>query len=224
MLWKCCTQYASKFGKCNSSHRTGKGQFSFQSLRKAIAKNAQTTAHLHSSPTLAKKFSKFSKSGFKSTWTMNFQMFKLVLEKVEEPEIKLPASVGSSKKQESSRKHLLLLYWICQSLWLCGSQQTGKFFKRWEYQTTIPASWEICMQVNKQQLEQDMEQQTGSKLGKEYVKAVYCHPAYLTSMQSTSWEIPGWMKLKLVSRLVGDISVTSDMYLAPPFWQKVKKN
>ena len=62
----------------------------------------------------------------------------------------------------------------------------GKFLKRWEYQTTCPASLEICMQVKKQQLELGMEQQTGSKLGKEYVKAVYCHPAYLTYMQSTS--------------------------------------
>ena len=70
---------------------------------------------------------------------------------------------------------LLLLYWLCQSLWQCGSQQTGKFFKRWEYQTTWPASWEICMQVKKQQLELDMEQQTSSKSGEEYVKAVYCH-------------------------------------------------
>ena len=76
-----------------------------------------------------------------------------------------------------------------QSLWLCGSQQTGKFFKRQEYQTTWPASWEICMQVKKQQLELDMEQQTGSKSGKEYIKAVYCHPAYLTYMQSTSCEM-----------------------------------
>ena len=67
----------------------------------------------------------------------------------------------------------------------------GKFWKRWEYQTTWPASWEICMQVRKQQLELDMEQQTGSKLGEEYVKAVYCHPAYLTYTQSTSWEMLG---------------------------------
>ena len=63
--------------------------------------------------------------------------------------------------------------------------QTGKFLKRWEYQTTLPASWEISMQVRKQQLELDMEQQTGSKLGKEYVKAIYCHPDYLIYMQST---------------------------------------
>ena len=70
--------------------------------------------------------------------------------------------------------------------------------------------WEICMQVKKQQLEMDMEQQTGSKLGKEYIKAVYCHPAYLTYMQSTSWETLGWKKHKLESRLPGEISITSD--------------
>ena len=65
----------------------------------------------------------------------------------------------------------------------------GSNVKKREYQTTLPASWEICMQVRKQQLEPDMEQQTGSKWGKEYVKALYCHPAYLTYMQSTSWEM-----------------------------------
>ena len=69
------------------------------------------------------------------------------------------------------------------------------------------------MQVKKQQLELDMEQQTGSKLGKEYVKAVYCHSAYLVSMQSTSYEMLGWMKLKLESRLLGEITVTSDMQM-----------
>jgi len=80
------------------------------------------------------------------------------------------------------------------------------------------------MQVKKQQLEPDMEQQTCSKLEKEYVKGVYCHPAYLTYMQSTSWEMPGWMKHKLESRLPGEISINSDMQMAPPLWQKVKRN
>ena len=80
------------------------------------------------------------------------------------------------------------------------------------------------MQVRKQQLELDMEQQTGSKSGKEYVKVVYGHPAYFTYMQSTSCEKPGWMKHKLESRLPGDISITSDMQMIPPLWQKVKKN
>ena len=126
--------------------------------------------------------------------------------KEEEPEIKLPTSAGSSKKQESSRK-------TSTSALL---QQTGKFFKIWGYQITLPASWEICMQVKEQQLELDMEQQTGYKSGKEYLKAVYCHPAYLTYMQSTSLEMLGWMKHKLESRLLGEISETSDMQMTPP--------
>ena len=77
------------------------------------------------------------------------------------------------------------------------------------------------MQVRKQQLELDMEQQTGSKSEKEYVKAVYCHPADLTSMQSTSWETLEWKKHKLESRLLGEISITSDIQMTPPLWQKV---
>ena len=80
------------------------------------------------------------------------------------------------------------------------------------------------MQVRKQQLDLDMEQQAGSKLEKEYVKVVYCHPAYLTYMQSTSWETLGWMKLRLESRLPEEISITSDMQMIPPLWQKAKKN
>ena len=82
----------------------------------------------------------------------------------------------------------------------------------------------MCMQVKKQQLKLDMEQQTDSKSGQEYVKAVYCHPAYLTYMQSTSWEMPGWMKCKLELRLPGALSITSDKQMIPPLWQKAKKN
>ena len=80
------------------------------------------------------------------------------------------------------------------------------------------------MQVKKQQLELVLEQQTGFQLGKEYIKAVYCHPAYLTYMQNTSWEMLDWIKYKLESRLPGEISITSDMQMTPPLWQKVKKN
>ena len=114
-------------------------------------------------------------------------MFKLDLEKEEEPEIKLPTSIESSKKQESSRKAFTsALSTMPKSLTVWITTNCGIFFKRWEYHTTLPTSREICMQVKKQQLELDMEQQTGSKLGKDYVKALYCHPAYLTCMQSTS--------------------------------------
>ena len=79
------------------------------------------------------------------------------------------------------------------------------------------------MQVRKQQLELGMEKQTGSKQGKEYVKAVYCHPAYLTYVQSTSWETLDWKKHKLELRFPGEISITSDMQMTPPLWQKAKK-
>ena len=85
-------------------------------------------------------------------------------------------------------------------------------------------SWETYMQVRKHQLELNMEQQTGSKEEKEYVKVVYCYPAYLTYMQSTSWEKLGWKKHKLESRLPGEVSITSDMQMTPPLWQKVKQN
>ena len=164
MLWKCCTPCASKFGKLSSGHRTGKGHFSFQSQRKAMPRNAQTTAQLHSSHTLVNWCSKFSKPGFSNTWTVNFQMFKLLLEKAEEPEIKLPASAGSSKKQESSRKtSISALLTMPKPLTMWITINCGKFWKRWKYQTTWPASWETCMQVRKQQLELDMEQQTVSK-------------------------------------------------------------
>ena len=151
--------------------------------------------------------------------TENFQMFKLDLEKAEETEIKWPTSAGSSKRQESSRKTpTFALLAMPKPLIVWITTNCGKFFKRWEYQTTWPASWEICMQFRRQQLELDMEQQTGSKLGKEYIKAVYCHLTYLTFMCSTSYNMPSWMKHKLESRLPGEISITSDTQMTPPIW------
>ena len=100
-------------------------------------------------------------------------MFKLDLEKAEEPEIKLPTSIGSQNKQDNSRKTSISALLTMPKLWLHGSQQTVENSERWEYQTTWPASWEAYMQVKKQQLELDMEQETGSKSGKEYVKAYF---------------------------------------------------
>ena len=106
--------------------------------------------------------------------------------KAEEPVFKLPTFIQSWRKQGNSRKISTLLYCLCLNpltVWI--PTNCGKFFKRWEYQTTWPASWETCFQVKKQQLEPGMEQWTGFKLRKEYIKAVYCHRAYLTYMQST---------------------------------------
>ena len=130
----------------------------------------------------------------------------------------------SQKKQESSRKtSTSSLLTTPKSLTMWITTNCGKFWKRCACQTTWPASSEICIQVKKQQLGPDMEQQTGSKLGKEYIKSVYCCPAYLSSMQSISWEMSGSMKHKLESRLLGEISITSDMQMTTPLWQKLKK-
>ena len=105
------------------------------------------------------------------------------------------------EKQEGSRKtSTFAVLNTPKPLTVWITTNCGKFLKRWEYHTSWPASWEICMQLKKQQLELDMKQQTGSNLGKEYIKAVYCHPAYLTYVQSTSCEMPTWMKHKLVTR------------------------
>ena len=90
-------------------------------------------------------------------------------------------------------------------------------------QDTLPASWEIYMQVKKQQLELDMEQWTGSKLGKEYIKAVYCHLAYLTYAEYIMWNAR-LCEHKLESRLLGEISIASGMQMTPPLWQKVKRS
>ena len=134
--------------------------------------------------------------------------------------LELPDVQAGFRKGRGTRDQIANIHWIIEKpikfqknidfhfidytktfVWV--TRNSGEFWKRLEYQTTLLASWEICMQVKKQQLELDMEQQTDSKLGKEYVKAVYCHLAYLTYMQSTSGEMPDWMKHKLESKIAG---------------------
>ena len=137
-------------------------------------------------------------------------MYNLDLEKAEEPEIKLPTATGSQKKQESSRKtstSASLTTLKPLTVWI--TMNCGKFLEM-----GIPDHLTCLLRnqyVGQKLTELDVEQWTGSKLGKEYVKAVYCHPAYLTYMQSTSCEIPGWLKHKLESKLPGEISTTSDV-------------
>ena len=153
-------------------------------------------------------------------------MFKLDLGKAEEPEIELPASVGSSKKQENSRKKNIYFCFIdsVKAFDCVDHNQLWKILKESEIPDHLTHLWETYIQVRKQQLELDMEKHTGSKQEKEFVKHVYCHPAYLTYMQSTSWETLGWKKHKLESRLLGEILIASDMLMTPPLWQKVKRN
>ena len=145
------------------------------------------------------------------------------------------------RKVKETRDQIANICWIIEkarefqkNIYFCFMDYTKAFDcvdhnKLWkilrdgEYLTTWPAPWEICRQIKKQQLELDMEQQTGSTSGKEYVKAIYCHPAYLTYVQSTSWEMLDWMKHKLEWRLLGEISITSNMQMTPLLWQKAKK-
>ena len=147
MLWKCCTQYTSKFGNLSSGHRPGKGQFSFYSQRRAMSKNVQTTAQLHSFHMLARLCSKSFKLGFNSTWTENFQMYKLA----EEPEIKLPTFVGSWRKQWSSRK-----------IPTSASLAPLTLFTVW-----ITTNWKILKEIGIPDHLTCLL--TGSKLGKEYI-------------------------------------------------------
>ena len=142
--------------------------------------------------------------------TEKFQMFMPDLEKAEEAGIKLPISVGSHKKQENSRKtstSVLLTMSKPLPVWITisveNSSRDGN--TRPPYLPTVKP---VC---RSRQLKPDMEQWIGYKLGKEYIKAAYCHPAYLTYMQSTSCKMPGWMMCKLESSLLGEVSITSDM-------------
>ena len=151
-------------------------------------------------------------------------MFKLDLEKAEEPEIKLPTSVGLSKKWEFQKNIYLSFIDYPKAFDCLDHNKLWIILKKMENTRPPDLPPEISVQVTKQELGLNMEQCTGSKLGKQYIKAVYCHLAYLTYMQSTSSKVLGWMKHEPESRLSGEISITSDMHVTPPLWQKVKGN
>ena len=112
-------------------------------------------------------------------------------------------NIGWKKKKSFRKISISTLLTMSKPLTVWITTNCGKFLTWWEYQITLPASLEICMQVKKQQLESDMEQQTDSKLGKEYIKSVFSHPVYLTYKPNTSRKMPGWMKYKLKARFLG---------------------
>ena len=146
-------------------------------------------------------------------------MFKLDLEKAEESEITLPMSVQSQKKQQNSRRRKKKIYFCCidfaKAFDCVNHNKLWKILKEMripDHPTFLLRNWYVGQEVR----ESDMEQWTGPKLGKKYIKAVCCHPAYLTFMQSTSYKMLGWMKHKLESRFLGEISTTSDTQMVPP--------
>ena len=149
--------------------------------------------------------------------TENFQMFRLVLEKAEEPEIKLPTSAGSWKKQENSRitsTSALLTMPKPLAVWIMTN---------WKILQEMGIPDHLTCLLRNLYAGQEGTVRTGHGTMEWYIKAVYCHPAYLTSMQSTSGEMPGWMKHRLESRLSGEITVTSDMQMTPSLRAKSKE-
>ena len=154
--------------------------------------------------------------GFSITWTENFQMFKLGLEKTRGTRDQIANIHWINRKQGNSRKtSTSVSSTILKPLTVCIITNCGKLLKRWECQTILFVSWETCMWVKKQQLEPCMEQRTGSRSRKKYEKAVYCLPVYLTSMQSTLCEMPGWITHNMELRLPREISTTSDIQIIP---------
>ena len=158
MLWKYYTQYAQHWPQ--DWKRSVLIPIPKKGNPKECSNYCTTALISHASKVMLK----ILQARLQNTWTVNFQMFKLVVEKAEEPEIKLLTSAGSLKKQESCRKtSISALLTMPKPLTVWITINCGKFWKRWEYQTTWPAYWETCVQVRKQQLELDMEQQTGHK-------------------------------------------------------------
>ena len=198
---RCCIHCISKSERPSSGHRTGNGQSSSWFPRRVVLKNVLTIRQLLSSPVLVRSCLKSCMLGFCIMQTKNLQMSKMDLDKKEEPEIKLPTFAGSQRKLGNSRETSTsvsstrpkpLTVWIITNC--------EKLLKRWGYQTILPVSWETCMRVKKQQSEPSMEQLTGSRLRKEYDRAVCCYPVCVIYMLSTSWEMPDWMSNKLESR------------------------
>ena len=218
MLWKCCTQYASKFGKFSSGHRTGKGQFSFQSQRKAMPKNIQTTCIIALISQDIKVMLKILQGRLQQY--MNWEL----------PDVQARFGKGRGTRDQIAN--------ICCIIKKAREFQKNIYFCFIDYIKAYDCVdhnklWKIlkemwmpdhltCLLRNlyegQEATEPDMEQQTDSKLGKEYIKAIYCHSAYLTSIQSILCKMLGWMKHKVESRLQGEMLITSYMQMTPPLW------
>ena len=190
-----------------------------------MPKNAQTTRQLYSSHMLARSCSKSSKLGFNSTWTENFQMFKLDLEKAEEPEIKLTTSVGSSKKAREFQKNIYFCFIDYNKAfdYVDCKKNCGKFLNRWEHQTTLPAPWEMhAVQVA------TVRTRHGTtdwfQIGKGVHQVCILSPCLFNLHAEYIMRNTGLDEAQVGIKIAGEISITSDMQITPLLWQKVKRN
>ena len=202
MLWKCCTEYvAANLKKLQQWPQDWKRSV-FTSIQKNSSAKECPNCHTIALISHASK--------------MKLKILQVGLQEYttgEHPEVQAGFRKGRETRDQTTNICWIQKTSISASLtklttltvWIT-TKDCGKFLKRWEHQTTLPASWEACMQVKKQHLKRNMEQLTCPELGKKYDKAVYSHPAYLTYMQSTSCEILIWMNHNLKSRIPGEIS------------------
>ena len=193
MLWKCCTWYVSKCE--HSAVATGLEKANFHSNTKGNTKECSSYCTIAPISHSSRVMLKILQVRLQQYVNHEFPEVQAGFRKGRGTRDQITNIRWITEKPREFQKNICCCFIDYAKSFDCGSQQTAEnSSKRWESQTTLPASWEICMQIKTQQLELDIEQWTGSKLGKEYVKAVYCQPAYLTYLQSTSWEILGWMK------------------------------
>ena len=206
MLHSICQQIS----KTQQWPQDWKRSVSFQSQKSAMPKNAQTTTQLHSFHMLARQRSKSFKLGSTVHELKTSRCTSWIQKRQRNQRSNCQPLWDHRKNKRIPEKHLLLLHWLWQSLWLCESQQTVECLKSWEYQTTLPTSWETCMQIKKQVrigYRTDWFQ-TGKGVRQGYILSSCL---FNICKVSTSFKMPGWMKHKLESRLVRDISITSDM-------------
>ena len=214
-LLKCCTQYVSKFGKLSSGYSLRKRSVFILVPKKG---NAKECSNYHTIALIShdsKVMLKILQTRLQQYMNRELPDVQAWLRKNRATSDQIANVCWVIEKVREFQKNICFIDYF-KAFDCVDNNKLWKILKKMGlYQTTLPASWETYMQVKKQQSELDMEQQTGSKLKDKFVEAIYCHPTFLTSIQSTSWKMPSWMKLKLKSRLLGEISTTSDMQMIP---------
>ena len=218
VLLKGCTQYASIW-KTQQWPQDWKRSAFIPTPKKGNAKEHSNYCMIVLISHPGKVILKSLQARLNSMWTKSFQMFKLDLEKAEKPEIKLPTFVGSSKKAREFQKSIYFCFIEYAKVFDCIDHN-----KLWEILKEMGIPDHLTCLLRNLYEDQEATVRIGHRtmdwfqMGKKYIRAVYCHLAYLTYMQRTSCEMPDWMKHKLESRLLGEISITSDMPMTAPLW------
>ena len=219
MLWKCYTQYASKFGKLSSGQDWKRSVF-IPISKKGNAKECSNYRMIALISHASKAMLKILQARFQQYVNRKLPDLQTGFRKGRGTRDQIANILWIIKKARVPKKHLLLLYWLCQRLWLCGSQQTGKFLKRWEYQSTWPASWEIYMQVKKQQNWTWNNRLVPNQ--ERICQGCVLSPCLFNFCAECLMQNAGLDEAQAGINLPGQVSITSDTQMTPPLWQKAK--